>query len=645
MINKFLLQFLWGVLLIVGSNTPVWLQSPDKEIALFKAAKQSVVLLKNEENLIPFQRLDTLRLAFVPMGLGQYSEWQFPLSKYTQVKTLIPEKIGSAADAKDWVQQQIGKYDYFILGIKDFPEERAFPDYYLYQFYLKALLENANCVVLLLGGNTALSMIPELTNAKALMTAPVHQSLVASVTAQILFGGIGASGRLKEDLNSTYKKGDGLETKGGLRLQYVAPSIASMDGQLLEDSISAIVKQGIVAGAFPGAQVLVAKDGKVVFHKAYGFHTYEQKVPVKTTDIYDFASVSKITSALAAVMKLHGEGKFDLDAPLKKYFPKFKRSNKSNLPYRAMLAHNAQLRPWIPYWRGTLRKNGKYPWQSDWSNSVLNDGNFRGKTFKRDSSRRYSIQVTDDLWLHRNYKKQIYKAIKLSPLNKKPGYRYSGLLFYLLPEIVETLTEMDYESYLKKNIYHRLGAYTLTYNPLRYFPKSRIIPTERDTFFRMVQIHGRVHDEGAAMMGGVSANAGLFGSANDLAKLMQMYLNGGTYGGERFINTATLQEFTRCQFCEEDNRRGLGFDKPLIEYNPDQSSVAKDASPASFGHSGYTGTFTWADPANNLLFIFFSNRVYPTRDNRKIYEMGIRPRIHNVLYKAILDKKTNSSGR
>ncbi|MCB0587575.1 MAG: serine hydrolase, partial [Phaeodactylibacter sp.] len=458
----------------------------------------------------------------------------------------------------------------------------------------------------------------------------------SAVSAQIIFGGLGAKGRLAGSLPGTgFSRGDGLDSEGGLRLSYTPPGYAGMDAQLLEDSIKAIVEEGIRKGAFPGAQVLVAKDGNVVYHKAFGYHTYDSLQAVATTDIYDLASVTKVSSALAALMRLHGQGKFDLDAPLERYFTAFRSSNKNQISYRSMLAHNARLRPWIPYWKGTLRGNARYPWRKRWDDSRINDYRFRWCTFRTDSSRRYPIYVTDSLWLHRNYKKKIYKAIRKSPLNKEPGYVYSGLLFYLLPEIVENLTGEDYERYLKETFYHPLGAYTITYNPLRFFPLQRIVPTERDTFFRMVQIHGRVHDEGAAMMAGVSSNAGLFASANDLAKLMSMYLNYGSYGGEQFIAESTVREFTRCQYCEEGNRRGLGFDKPMIEYDPEKSSVAEAASPDSFGHSGYTGTFTWADPENGLLYVFMSNRVYPTRNNPKIYELNIRPRIHKVLYEAI----------
>jgi CubicO group peptidase (beta-lactamase class C family) len=197
------------------------------------------------------------------------------------------------------------------------------------------------------------------------------------------------------------------------------------------------------------------------------------------------------------------------------------------------------------------------------------------------------------------------------------------------------MTGVDYESYLQNTFYKPLGASTITFNPYLHYSLERIVPTERDTFFRMSQVHGGVHDEAAAMLNGVSSNAGLFSTANDLAKLFQMYLNGGTYGGERYIAEETLKKFTTCQFCEDGNHRGLGFDKPSIEYDENEVSISSLTSKSSFGHSGYTGTFVWADPEKDLIFIFFSNRVFPTRDNRKLYAMNIRPKIMEVIYKAM----------
>ena len=388
------------------------------------------------------------------------------------------------------------------------------------------------------------------------------------------------------------------------------------DFSLLENSIDAIVREGLDSQAYPGAQVLVAKDGNIILNKSYGYHTFEKITPVKNDDLYDLASITKVTTGLPILMKLYGEGKFDLDASLKTYFPKFKNSNKGNLIVREILAHQAQLQPYIVYWAKTVKKNGK----------------FKSRTFKPKQSKRFPTHITDDLYLHRKYKNRIYKFIKKSPLDEIKEYKYSGLFFLLLPQIVSDLTGEDFETYLYKNIYQPIGANHLLYNPLNKFPASQIIPTEMDTLFRKKQVHGTVHDEAAAMLGGVSCNAGLFSNAEDLFKLFQLYLDGGAYNGQQIIPENAVKEFTRCQYCEMGNRRGLGFDKPMIEYVENGSYVARDASPESFGHSGFTGTFVWADPQNKTVVVFLSNRVYPTRENRKLYSMNIRPRIHQAVY-------------
>ena len=233
--------------------------------------------------------------------------------------------------------------------------------------------------------------------------------------------------------------------------------------------------------------------------------------------------------------------------------------------------------------------------------------------------------------------------IQKSKVSKDKSYLYSGLSFYLYPDLVQQLTGKSFDQYLADEFYKPLGAKTVGFNAGENFPLEDIVPTEVDSFFRMQTLHGVVHDEGAAMMLGLSGNAGLFGNAMDLAKIYQMLLNGGEYAGKRYLKTSTVEEFTRCQFCKTGNRRGMGFDKPLIEYDSSRSSVAKAASSESFGHSGYTGTFVWADPANDLLFIFLSNRVHPTRNNRKIYSLNVRPRIHSLVYDLLEQAESNVS--
>jgi CubicO group peptidase (beta-lactamase class C family) len=597
MIRKYLITFLfcWGIII------PLSGQLDDAEA--FEMALQAMEV-HNPAAYLPLKDLQDKKIAFIQSPGHSFPYTLKYLNQYTSVAAVSPT-------------DDLSFFNELIIGL---PAD----------LNLLSAANRAQLVLLAASYPSTLVFFGEkpeeekklnpFKNVKATiwtMETPVGQSLAA----QYIFGGIGA------DLSWS-----------GPRLGYGPPELVQMNATLLRDSIAAIVKEGIRAQAYPGAQVLVAHQGKIVYQEAFGYHTYDSLQAVRNDDVYDLASVTKVSSALAALMKWQGEGQFDLNATLADYYPDFKNSNKGDLPFRQMLAHNARLRSWIPYWQGTLKKQAKYPWKNRWSGSRTNDYRFKRRTLSKDSSAAYSIYLSDGLYQHRDFKEQMMKAIKKSPLNENPGYTYSGLLFYLLPDIVGQKAGMDYETFLKQTFYQPLGANSITYNPLRFYGKDRIVPTERDTFFRMTQIHGYVHDEGAAMMGGVSANAGLFSSANDLAKLFQMYMNYGEYGGERYIAASAVKEFARCQYCGEGNHRGLGFDKPLIEYDAVSSSVAQKASPDSFGHSGYTGTFVWVDPEADLLFVFLSNRVYPTRLNRKLYQLNIRPRIHKVLYDALETK-------
>lgn len=607
------------------------------EAARFKQAEQSVTLLRNEGGLIPLKRLDTLRIACLGVGAPVSAPFLSTLEKYMPA----PELQAPAGEGgiPSWLEQQQAAYNLLIVEIRDFTSGgESLPPAFWQGALIRALVEAKMKTIFVIHGDGSIFQVtPQLAQAQLLLIAPGQFSFSPQVAAQVIFGGLGAKAQLMGAMpNTPFQKGQGVATPGGLRLSYPpAGYVEGIDEALMADSIQAIVEEGIRAHAYPGAQVLVAKDGKVIYHQAFGFHTYDSLQAVSTEDIYDFASVTKISSGLPAAMKLYGEGQLNLDAPLKKYLPEMRFSNKRKIPLRAMLAHNARLRPWIPFWRATLEYNANYPWKKGWDNEGINDFNFKNRTFRADSSADYTIRVTDKLWLHEKYPKKIFKSIRKSPLNEEPGYVYSDLTFIMLPRVLEHITGQDFQSYIRQHFYAPLGAATLGYNPLRRFPITRIVPTERDTFFRMAQLHGTVHDEGASMLYGVSGHAGLFGSANDLAKLMEMYMNYGSYGGEQLIPEAAVRDFTRCQYCEEGNRRALGFDRPLIEFEAGKSMVAQAASPSSFGHSGYTGTFTWADPENGLLLIFFSNRVYPTRDNNLLSELNIRPRIHAALYQAM----------
>lgn len=407
-------------------------------------------------------------------------------------------------------------------------------------------------------------------------------------------------------------------TEPKLSLTYVSPSEVGVDSVKLYEGINEIIQKSLDSMAFPGCQILLARDNQVFFHQSYGYHTYETSQAVGNDDIYDLASVTKVMASTLALMKLYEDGYLDLDKTLGDYFAFLRNSDKARLSLRKVLAHQSRLRSWIPYYKESQRKNGKYKW----------------RTIAEDSSRSYPYRIPgSDLFLHKDFfEKRLLKMIRKSDLYEEEAYVYSGLSFYLFPMLVEQLSGQKFEEYLKTNFYEPIGATTMCFEPLKYYHKDRIVPTELDSFFRMKQIHGTVHDEGAAVMLGVSGNAGLFSNSFDLAKVAQMLQNYGVYGDMRYLEESTVKEFTRYQYAQLDNRRGLGFDKPLLEYQPEKSSVARLASPLSFGHSGYTGTLVWADPGTGILFIFLSNRVYPTRENRKLYQLNVRPSIHDLVY-------------
>ena len=408
-------------------------------------------------------------------------------------------------------------------------------------------------------------------------------------------------------------------------LSYDNPSAVGMDSLFIHSKVDSIMTFAIKEEAFPGAQVLVAKNNKIIFHKAYGFHTYDSVQPLGLTDIYDLASVTKIMGPLPALMKLHDEGKLDLDAPFSTLWPKWKnRKDKKELTIREVFAHQAGLVPYIIFLQEVIKKNG----------SVKN------RFVRNEPSRRFSTRAYDNIYIKDRFKNKIYRKINSSKVSDIKKYKYSGLTFLLYPEIISRLTNTDYETYVTQNFYAPLGATTLGFNPKTKNYQNKIVPTEIDTLFRHELTKDWVHDENAALMGGVSGNAGLFASATDLAKMMQMYMNYGSYGGKRYLSEATVKEFTKVQYPENENRRGLIFDKPDLnnhELTLADSYPAPSTSPDSFGHSGFTGTFVWADPQTQLVYIFLSNRVYPSRTHSNIYKYNIRSAVQQVFYDAIID--------
>lgn len=604
------------------------LNRPEAVLLNRKLTEASLTLLSNQNKLLPLQSLDTLHIASVSIGATKVTPFQQMLGNYTKVDHFMLSSNSTTAEINQ-LKEKLKNYNLVIAGVHGLSirPPRNFGITPSMVAAVKEIALSKKAIITLFGNVYTLAKFDNIFQASGLIMAYQENLHSQELAAQLIFGGIGASGKLPVTVAPVFKLGTGLQASNLNRFKYTIPEEVNIDSQFLTQRIDSLANLAILEKATPGCQVLIAKEGKVIFRKSYGYHTYNNNIPVSDDDVYDLASVTKISASLPALMKLQDEGKFNVDATLGTYLPQYRRSNKADLTFRDILTHQAQLKAWIPFWQTTLKKNKKFKWF----------------TFKADSSKRFPYKVADNLYLNRNYYKNLYKQIRKSPLNEKPGYVYSDLSFYLYPLIVKKLTGKDFEDYIKENFYHPLGAYSLTFNAYQHFPIQQIVPTEYDSLFRKVLIHGRVHDEGAAMLNGLSGHAGLFGNANDLAKLMQMYLQKGTYAGRQYISSATLTEFARCQFCESNNnRRGIGFDKPDIIPSKN-GNAAMSASKESFGHSGFTGTFTWIDPAYNIVYVFLSNRVHPTRNNSKLSQLNIRTGIQQVIYDAIEQKNTVSN--
>lgn len=405
-------------------------------------------------------------------------------------------------------------------------------------------------------------------------------------------------------------------------LVQATPTKMGFDENFINQKVDSIMQMGIDSLAFPGAQLLIAKNDTVIFHKAYGYHTYDKIQPVALNDLYDLASVTKISGPLPTLMKLVDEGKLDLDKPFSTYWePWRKRKDKRDLTLREILAHQAGLIPYIVFLNEVVKKNGKVK-----------------KRFVHDSpNNRFQGQVYDGIFINDRFEKKMSRIINRSEVSDDKKYLYSGLTFLIFPSLIEQITGTDYQTYLKENFYDPIGAHTLGYLPLKNNITNPIVPTEVDSLFRKTLVKGWVHDENASLKGGVSGNAGLFATADDLAKLMLLYQNYGSVDGKQLISPDVVKEFTEVQYPENGNRRGLGFDKPLLNNSELPLSEAYPsplASPESFGHSGFTGTFVWADPVKKITYIFLSNRVYPSRSHQKLYDLNIRTALMDVFYRA-----------
>ena len=626
------------------------LNPPHARYLSHRLMEHSLTLLRNQGNILPLQRLDTLRLATLVLGgePADTTDFQRAVADYDAQAGHFHLPTAPTMDELMDIRARLFSYDVVLVALQSLGRLPATnfnisPEANL---LLRELTKPGQRVILSIFGSAyAAAKVRDFDRASAVVMAYQDGPDAQALAAQLIFGGVGAVGKLPVTVANDLPAGFGLTTQPGLRLAYAHPEDADMDPRL-EARVDSLMAQALAAGATPGGQVLIARRGVVVLRKSYGVlladsskllavsflkeekllaSNYQPAIPqkllanssqltarVKNTDLYDLASLTKVLAATPALLKLQQQGKFSPDSTLGQLFPFLKKTNKAGLSMRAVLAHQAGLPAWLPFWKAFARP----------------DSSLRRAWFRPDSSARFPLPVARGLWGSRRLPGYIYQQIGAAPLIAQPGYVYSDLSFYLYPELVRRRTGQPFAEFLTKEVYRPLGS-GLRFRPLYTAPAGRIAPTEYDSLFRRQLLRGYVDDEGAALLGGVSGHAGLFGSSNDVAQLAQTYAWDGRYGGQQLFDKAILADWLRPQLA--GHPRGLAFDRA----RPGAGNTAPGASAGSFGHSGFTGTYFWVDPEKELVVVVLSNRVSPSRRNQKLYQLNVRTQVQQVAIEAL----------
>ena len=597
--------------LIADLNTPA---ATDLQTELFNL---SLTMLKND-NILPINNLPNNKILTISLGTQPDNMFRTTAMQYGKMDTLwLPTNVSDSVINQ--VFERAKNYNTVIIGMlgtndvqsKNFgliPESAKLID---------TLALNNNVVLAHLGNPYALAKLHNYKKLKAVLVGYKTCDEIQKTAAQAIFGGLEANGHLPVSVSKDIQRGAGMKSKKVTRLDYNEKVVNEKKEY---DKIDSLVNQSIKDRVMPGCQLLFGQNGKIIYHKAFGYHTYDSTTPVKLTDLYDIASVTKVAATTTALMCLYDKRKFKANDELSKYVPMLNNSNKDDLKINDILAHQAGLRNWIPIYKCTLAENGKL---------------IKPEIVATDSSKQFGIKLTDSTFLRSDYVDTVYSQIIKSPVTIRPKYKYSDLGFYLFPLMVSKLSGKSFEDYCTEEIFRPLGMNNTCFLPLNKFSRSQIVPSEVDNTWRHDTVWGYVNDQGAAMIGGISGHAGLFSNANDLAKLCQLWLNNGTYGDVTLFSKKTILTFTKAPFHDNDNRRALGFDKPLTKYDPD-GPTCEAASQDSYGHFGFTGAYIWIDPKYNCFMVFLTNRTFPTSSNNKLAKLNIRTQIQEYFYQAIM---------
>ena len=539
------------------------------------------------------------------------------MSKYSNVDKYILDK-DEEKGAFSKLYNSLSGYNLVIIGVSK-TSQKSKLNFGITDATIDFVEKMANekKVVLSLFANPySLALFNDLENISSVIVAYNDYDQIQKSVAQMIFGGLPILGKLPVSVSNNIKEGKGEISFRTTRIRYSFPEYVGLSSEKLS-LVDSFAIDAINSGATPGCQILIARKGVVVYEKAFGYHTYDKSKEVLISDLYDLASITKVAASLPSIMELFDDNEIDLNKTFGDYISVLDTTNKKDIVLQQALCHQGRLKAWIPFYINTL-----------------DEGKLKSELFMNKPMPGYTTEVVKGLFILDSYRDSIYTSIYSSDLREKEEYKYSDLGYYLFQLIIEDLTGQSIEEYVKSHFYDKLGVSRLGYLPLQKFSLDEIVPTENDVDFRQTLVHGYVHDPGAAMLGGVAGHAGLFSNAGDLAKLMQMYLWKGKYGDYRFFKEGTIDLFSSAPYLDNENRRGIGFDKPEMDYSKDGPTF-QGISGKSFGHSGFTGTLAWVDPDKEIVYVFLSNRIYPEASNTKLIKMNVRTNIQEAIYKAI----------